>query len=152
MSFRTALTNLSGLSVSGVSNNYDVDAIPDDLSRAQLPALLVMPIDTQEQDRLFRERGEGFQAIAFSSGAHTVLYTVTHLLLVAPVSAGKGIRSHLPALIDLIDAYFDALSGDVTLSGALIEPARVRVEPGIFTHGEVQYYACALRHMWMMEV
>ena len=59
MSFRTALTNLSGLSVSGVSNNYDVDAIPDDLSRAQLPALLVMPIDTQDNDRLFVFSGNG---------------------------------------------------------------------------------------------
>jgi hypothetical protein len=149
--FRTALTNLANLSVTGVANNYDVDQVPDDLSRAQLPALLVMPIDLQD-DRLFKERGEGFQAVAFSSGARTVTYTTTHLLLVAPVSAGKGIRSHLPTLIDLIDNYFAALAADVTLAGALLEPARVKVEPGIFTHGDTDYHACAFRHTWFIKV
>ncbi len=149
--FRSALTNLSALSVSGVANNYDVDTVPDSLARAQLPALLVLPGDTQE-NQLFRERGRGFIALAFSGGARTVAYTVTHLLLVAPVTAGRGTRSTLPGLIDLIDAYFDALGADVTLSGALLEPAAVRVEPGTFTHGEVDYHGVAFRHTWLIQV
>ena len=149
--YRTALTNLANLSVTGVANNYDLDAVPDTIHRAQLPALLVLPVDIQDE-RLFERRGEGFQAIAFSSGPRTVTYALTHLLLVAPVSAGKGIRSHLPALIDLIDAYFSALGDDVTLNSALLEPARVRVEPGVFKHGEVEYHACAFRHVWVMAV
>ena len=149
--FRAALTNLSTLSVTGVTHNYDVDAVPDNLSRAQLPALLVLPGETQA-DELFRERGKGFSAIAFSSGARTVTYTVTHLLLVAPVEAGRGARSHLPALIDLIDAYFAALGANVTLSAALLEPARVKVEPGTFTHGDITYHGCAFRHTWLVQV
>jgi hypothetical protein len=149
--FRAALTNLSALSVSGITHNYDVDAVPDSLNRAQLPALLVLPGET-EADELFRDRGKGFTALAFSSGARTVTYTVTHLLLVAPVTAGHGARSHLPTLIDLIDAYFAALGANVTLSAALLEPAQVKVEPGTFTHGDIAYHGCAFRHTWIVQV
>ena len=77
---------------------------------------------------------------------------MTHLLLVAPVSAGRGARSHLPKLIDLIDAYIGALSADLTLSGALLEPARVQVEPGLFTYGDIAYHGCAFRHTWIIQV
>lgn len=149
--FRTALTELAGLNVTGVAHNYDVDTVPDDLSRAQLPALLVLPVDVEE-DALFRQSGGGFEAVAFADGARTVVYTATHLLLVAPVSAGAGLRSHLPLLIDLIDDYFAALGDDVTLGGTLLEPVRVRVEPGVFTHGERPYHGCAFRHTWVMAV
>ncbi|MBZ0292692.1 MAG: hypothetical protein K8L99_09050 [Anaerolineae bacterium] len=149
--FRTALTNLSALTVPGVAHNYDVDGVPDDLKRAQLPALLVLPGELQD-DSLFRDRGSGFQAIAFAEGARTITYTVTHLLLVAPVSTRAGARSHLPGLIDLIDEYFAVLGDDLTLSGALLEPMRVTVEPGTFTHGETLYHGCAFRHTWLMEV
>ncbi len=149
--FRSALTNLSALSVSGVTHNYDVDAVPDDLSRAQLPALLVLPGMVADSERN-RERGKGFVAIAFSSGPRTVTYAVTHLLLVAPVAAGRGQRSHLPTLIDLIDAYIAALSANLTLSGALLEPARVHIEPGVFTYGEVAYHGCAFCHTWIIQV
>ncbi len=149
--FRTALTQLASFNVAGVAHNYDVDAVPDELSRAQLPALLVLPVEIQD-DALFKQRGTGFEAIAFSDGARTVTYTLTHLLLVAPVSAGVGLRSHLPPLIDLIDDYFAALGDDVTLGGALLEPVRVRVEPGTFAHGDLLYHGCAFRHTWLMAV
>ena len=147
--FRTALTNLSALSVTGVQNNYDVDALPEALSNPQLPALLVQPIDTQD-DRLFKERGQGLQTVAFSGAGKTVNYTVTHLLIVAPIRNGLGIRSHLPQLITLIDSYMSAIANDATLSDALIEPAHVTVEPSVFTVGEREFYGCAFRHSWVM--
>jgi hypothetical protein len=149
--FRSALTNLSSLTISGVTHNYDVDAVPDALARAQLPALLVLPGETQD-DQFFRERGAGFIALAFSGGARSVSYTVTHLLLVAPVSAGRGLRSHLPRMVDLIDAYFAALGADVNLSDSLLEPTRVKVEPGTFRHGDVDYHGVAFRHTWVIQV
>lgn len=149
--FRAALTALAGLSVSGILHNYDVSAVPDHLTRAQLPALLVLPGEVSER-RLFRERGEGFQTLAFSGGARTISYTVTHLLLVALTSDGVGLRTHYPRLIDLIDAYFAALGADVTLGGALLEPPKVTVEPGTFTHGDAVFHGCALRHVWKIEM
>jgi hypothetical protein len=148
---RTALSALASLSVSGTGHTYDVDALPETLSRAQLPALLVLPLEIQE-DALFKQRGQGFTALAFSEGTRTVNYVVTHLLLLAPVHTGKGLRGTLPSLIDLIDDYFDALGQDVTLGGALLEPAQVRVEPGVYSYGGVDYHGCAFRHSWLLAV
>ena len=149
--FRSALTALAGLPVSGVLHNYDVSAVPDQISRAQLPALLVLPGDVNER-RPFRERGEGFQSLAFSGSARTINYAVTHLLLVAPTTDGVGLRSHYPHLIDLIDVYFAALGANITLGGALLEPPKVTVEPGTFTHGDASFHGCALRHLWLVEM
>jgi hypothetical protein len=149
--FHTALTALAGLSVSGIQHNYDVAAVPDTLSRAQLPALLVLPGEVDDR-RMFRERGQGFYALAFSGSARTVTYAVTHLLLVAAKTDGLGLRSHFPRLVDLIDAYFVALGADVTLGGTLLEPPKVTVEPGNFTHGDAAYHGCALRHLWTIEL
>lgn len=149
--FRTALTTLSNLSVTDVQNNYDVNALPDHLSPPQLPALLVMPIDVLD-DRLFQDEGQGLQTVAFSGAGKTVNYTVNHLLIVAPTNRGVGIRSHLPQLVTLIDNYMSALAADVTLNDALIEPAHVQVEPGIYPIGKDQFYGCAFRHSWVLDL
>lgn len=151
MTFRTALTNLSNLSVTGVQNNYDIDALPEHLSTPQLPALLVMPIDTQDES-LFKEKGQGLQTIAFSGAGQTVNYTVTHLLILAPTTTKLGIRSHLPDLVTLIDNYMSALSTDVTLNEALIQPTQVTVETGIFEIGKREFYGCAFRHKWLVGI
>lgn len=151
MTFRSALTSLAGLTVPGVVRNYDIDVVPDDLSRVQLPALLVLP-SPQQQQRQQQNPGAGFEALAFSAGPRTVTYSLTHLLLIAPLESGRGTRSHLPKLIDLIDAYFTALSADVTLGGALLEPTRVRVEPGLFPYGHAHYHGAAFQHTWIIQV
>ena len=149
--FRAALTALAALDVPGVAHNYDLSTVPDQLTRSQLPALLVLPGEVNER-RLFQEHGTGFQTLAFSGGARSISYAVTHLLLVAPTADGVGLRSHLPCLIDLIDAYFAALAEDVTLGGVLLEPAKVTVEPGVFTHGDAVFHGCALRHLWIIKL
>lgn len=152
--FRLALNELAALNVAGVSRNYGVDAIPERISRGALPVLLVLPLDVNigDRPRLFRDSGGGFEALGFSNGTRTVSYQVNHLLLVAPVTSGVGLRQHTPILIDLIDAYFGALGAAVTLDGRLQEPTRVRVEPGTFEYGGVQYVGCIFRHSWVMPV
>lgn len=149
--FRDALAQLASLKVSGVRNNYDLDALPNSLHSAQMPALLVLPVEL-EAERLFRERKDSLQTAAFSGGTKSVYYTVTHLLLAAPAEAGLGLRSQLPRLVDLIDGYTAALSADVTLGDQLLAPARVGVEPGVFPYGERGFYGCAFRHTWLLEV
>jgi len=151
MTFRAALTSLAGLTVPGVAHNYDLAALPDDLSRAQLPALLVLPL-VPPATRLQPPPADGFHTLAFSSGPRTVTCTVTHLLLVAPAAAGHGLRSHLPALVDLTDAYLAALAADVTLGGALLEPARVRLQTGTYPYGHADYHAVAFQHTWLIQL
>jgi len=150
-SFRTALAQLSSLKVNGVRNNYDLDELPNSLHSAQMPALLVMPIEL-DAERLFRERKDSLQTAAFSGGTKSVYYSVTHLLLATPAEGGLGLRSHMPSLVDLIDSYTAALSGDVTLGDQLLAPARVGVEPGLFPYGEREFYGCAFRHTWLLEI
>lgn len=148
--FRNALTQLAALSVPNVTN-YGMDQVPEKLTRAQTPALLVLPGDTQD-DRLFKQFGRGFEAIAFANAARTLSVTTTHLLLLAPVGADVGSRGHIPPLIDAVDGYIAALGADVTLGGALAEPTRVTVEIGTFTYGDVLYHGCAFRHTWVLEI
>lgn len=149
--FRAALTNLSLLRISGVRNNFDIDELPQTVVPAHLPALLVLPLEL-EQERLFRDRQESLRTITFSGNAKTAYYSLTHLLLAAPVERGLGLRSHLPQLIDLIDGYLEALARDLTLGESLLTPARVGVEPGLFPFDAKSYYGCAFRHTWLMEI
>lgn len=151
MSFRNALTNLGNLNVLGIAHNYPIEQFPENLSRSQVPALLVMPIDNQSTAS-FREGGQAFEAIAFGAGVKTVEYLLTHLLLVAPIGAGKGMREHLPLLIDCIDNYMQALAADLLLGDSLEEAAQVRIELGIYRLGNTEYYGCAFRHRWLIGV
>ncbi|MGJ3238809.1 MAG: hypothetical protein ACFE0Q_08905 [Anaerolineae bacterium] len=151
MAFQQALTHLATISVTGITRQYGINEIPETLHRAQLPALLVMPIDTQS-NALFQESGGAFEAVAFSGGAQTVRYVLTHLLVIAPVTQGKGLREHLPTLISAIDHYIEALGADVTLGDHLVYPAQIQIEPGIYSVGNRDYIGCAFRHRWIVAV
>ncbi len=151
MSYQTALAALAGLSVPGVRHNYPPQSLPTQLQRAQCPALLVMPID-QDDDRLFQERGGKLQTITFSGTARSVTATVTHRLLVQPAQSGHGLRTGLPALVTLIDAYVAAISADPTLGGALLQPPDLRIETGIYSLGGTAFTGCAFRHQWLLAV
>jgi len=153
MTFSAALSQLAQLSVTGVTHNYSIDTVPDVPQRAQLPALLVLPlIPEMQENRMFRDAGKGFETLAFSSGLKSVTYVVTHLLLIAPVGQSKGLRAHVPLLVSVIDAYFTALCANPLLSATLLQPARVRVEPGLYALSGQDYYGCAFRHTWLIQV
>lgn len=151
MTYAAALVALALLPVPGVPHRYGVAALPTVLTRAQLPCLLVMPLDVQ-QDRLRRDAGTAFTVGAFSNGTRLVTHTATHLLLTGAQDSARGIHLFLPALIGLIDAYVAALASDPLLSDTLREPTRVRVEPGVFPWQGAQFYGCAFRHEWLLTV
>jgi hypothetical protein len=148
MPLTTALTALAALTVPGINRNCSLATLPEQIARTQLPLLLVLPGGLPEGKP--QPPGEGFSALAFSQGPRTVTAQVTHLLLTAPVASGRGAQSHLPALLDRVDAYLSSIAADVTLGGSLLEPARVRVEPGTFPYGGVLYHGCAFRHAWLL--
>ncbi|MCY3836584.1 MAG: hypothetical protein OXF83_09160 [Anaerolineaceae bacterium] len=151
--FRAALTALAALELPGLRANYDLTELPETLSSAQLPALLTLPGETPDgalSRPLFGNRAAGFEAQAFRGSAATVTLHPWHLLLLAPLGEGLGLRSHLPRLVDLLDAYLEAIAVDLTLGGRLLEPTQLEVEVGVFPYASVAYHGCRLRHTWKL--
>jgi hypothetical protein len=139
----TALANLAAVAVSGV-NSYALDETPDGLTRAQLPALVILP-----------ELGgdwPGLEPNTFSAGDGRLTVQVAHVLLLAPVTEGLGLRGALPALADAIDAYAAALAADPTLDGALPAALRFRVRAGVVRFGGVDYHGATFLHTWTLWV
>ncbi|MBN1963312.1 MAG: hypothetical protein JW910_01615 [Anaerolineae bacterium] len=139
----TALANLAAVSVSGVTS-YAVNETPGALARAQLPALVILP-----------ELGDdspGLEPSGFSAGAGRLVMQVAHVLLVAPVAGGLGLQGALPALVDAVDAYVEALAGDPTLDGALPVALRLSVRTGVVRYAGVDYHGATFVHTWTLHV
>jgi hypothetical protein len=148
--FRTACTALAALTIPGITHNYDLDQLPDELSRAQLPALLILPLMLEDLPKT--DHGTAYQAIAFSSGPRTVTYRLTHLLLLQPRPTGRGSRTQLPALVTAIDNYIATLAAHPTLSDQLTQPAHIEVIPRYIPYGGLTYLGCAFHHTWHLQV
>jgi hypothetical protein len=139
----TALTNLAAVSVSGVTS-YTLGETPDSLSRAQLPALVILP-----------ELGgdsPGLEPSLFSAGDGHLTIRIMHMLLIAPVAGGVGQRGVLPALADLIDTYAAAMANDPTLSGALPLALRFQVRAGVVRYAGIDYHGAAFTHTWTLHL
>jgi hypothetical protein len=143
----TALDALAATAISGITHHFSASEPPETLTRAQLPALVTYLSEVGDK-RLFGERGDSFHDIAFPQGGREAAFVVTQLLLIAPIEAGVGLRSHTPRLIAALDSYFEAFAAAPTLNGALREPIRLTVQIGTFTVGGIAYHGAALRHLW----
>lgn len=151
MSLRTALTNLAAVSVSGVSNSYDVSAVPSSLTTAQLPALLPFIMGRGGGG------GEaGFRVGAFDGGSAEVTYRVDHVLFVEAVGQGRGLLDILPAVATLIDAYVSAMAADSFLNGALHYALAFEIgEPVISEYpadSKQNFYTVTFAHTWRRNV
>ncbi len=139
-----ALANLAAVNVAGVTS-YALSETPQRLTRAQLPALLILPDAA-------REEADGAQPNAFSAGDARLQVQIVHTLLSAPVAQGLGRRSAWAALIPLVDAYVEALAADALLDGALPVPLRFSVRMGMVRYGGVDYWGAVFRHVWTLHV
>ena len=145
--FRSALTALAGLTITGVSHNYDVDSMPERVSRAALPVLIVAPVLDDTRRRKFGE----FQVASPSGSSALVQYLVTHLLLYAPVGSGKGVHTALPGLVDLIDNYALAIRANPKLNNTLFVPTVYSVYVAPVNFGGILYYGCRFWHSMTIE-
>jgi hypothetical protein len=145
--FRSALTALAGLTVTGVNHNYDVDAVPEKIARASLPILIVAPALDDTRRRKFGE----FQVATPSGSSALVQYMVTHLLLYAPVGSGRGARTSLPGLVDLIDNYAAAIRSDPKLGSTLYLPTVYTVYVAPANYSGITYFACRFWHTFTIE-
>lgn len=148
MSWRQAFTNLAGLSVPGVRTSYDLDALPEALPTANLPALI--PAFPESTGGLGQVE-EGLTALTYDGAAWRAGLTVEHVLLWSPAGASGGLRTALPDIVSAVDAYLAALSADGQLGGALYEPLTVtRVQVGVQKVGGVSYLGARFRHEWVI--
>ncbi|WP_162909446.1 hypothetical protein [Aggregatilinea lenta] len=139
----TALENLGALDVPGVTV-YPLDETPNALTRAQLPALVILPELAGE--------GSGLEPNQFSAGDGRLDVRIAHVLLAEPVAAGYGLRGGLPALVGLIDATMAALAADPILGGALAVALRCAVRAGVVRYAGVDYHAATFLHTWTLDV
>lgn len=138
----TALDALAALSIPGIRTNFAMDAIPEKITRAQLPALILVPMLDATRRRKYGEFG-----MAAPAGAQALAnYLITHLLLFKPVGTGLGARSSLPGLVDLVDAYAGALRTDAHLGGALFYPVSYSVFIAPIHFAGVEYHAAQFWH------
>lgn len=144
MTLRTALDQLAALTLPGVTS-FDIDSTPQQIERAHLPALLILPLRTDQRQRL-GERDGALQTITFGAGERHVLMPITHLLLIAPQLAGSGNREHLPVLVDWVDDYLAAIAADLTLGGELLQAPQIEIEMGVFTIAQTRYIGCAFHY------
>jgi hypothetical protein len=139
----TALAKLAALPVSGAIS-FALDETPGALTRAQLPALVVVPELGGESP--------GLEPGGFSAGDGRLVVAVAHVLLLAPLAGGAGPRGALPALAAAIDAYFTALAADPTLDGALAVPLRCALRAGVVSFGGADYHGAVFTHTWTLHV
>jgi hypothetical protein len=139
----TALDHLAAVAVSGVTS-YAPDETPDALARSQLPALVILPE--------LGDESPGLEPNQFSAGDGRLTIEVAHVLMLAPIPAGLGLRGALPALAAAIDAYAEAMAADPSLGGALPVALRFRVRAGVVRYGGVDYHGAVFTHTWTLRV
>jgi len=138
--FRTALTALATLSVPGVVHNFDVDSTPERLTRASLPALIVLPFLDALEHRRFSE----FNMATPTGSIGLAHYYCTHMLLYAPLGGKKAARSLLPGLTDLLDNYATVMRLNSKLGGALFMPIDYLVIPAPITWASGLYFGARM--------
>jgi hypothetical protein len=143
MGVRYLITSLAnfGSTVSAIQNSYDLDKIPEKLSRAMLPALIPLPEIGSET---------GFATLSFLGNSPQQSFEVTHLCLYAEADTLDTKRA-LPGLLTLLDGYITAAKNQRTLDtqpGPTFNQVVMQfgVEIGITQYGDVRYHSLAFKH------
>jgi hypothetical protein len=148
MGLRSALTNLAALSVPGVAHNYDIDSVPEKVARAGLPCLILLPVVDEGRTKRFGD----FKLATPNAAKGLAVYVVAHVLLYAPVGAGRGARSNLPTLVDLVDNYATAIRASPNLGGALFKPTSYVTSLEPVTWGSIRYFGARFWHTLVVAV
>ncbi len=143
----TALTNLAALSVTGVTHNYAITAIPESVSRGSLPALIVSPAASES----IRDRFGSYETETVSGSNALLTYIVTHFLLYVPIGSRIGARDVYSGLVTLVDNYAIAVKANPKLTDALFYPTRYQIHISPFKYGGVRYYGARFYHKFVVE-
>lgn len=133
----------------GVRNSYDpisppgsATALPDKLSRAQLPCLLIYPEVGLDQ---------GMELLTFMGGVPRLRFAVTQLYI-GVESSPLGVANALPGQIAFLDAYNAYVKANPLLpidtSPIYQAVLKYTVDIGLTEYAEVQYHSIAFKHIF----
>ncbi len=142
MGMRTWITSLAtfGASVPGIHASYDLDGIPDKITRAMLPCLIPVPESAD---------APGLTLDGAMGGAPHDTFSVTHRLLFRE-TANLGIHQVLPDLVTQRDNYVAAAAAQRFLtadSWPLNQvPMAFSIRVGVGTWGDTEYHLIDFTH------
>lgn len=85
-----------------VARVFNIDAIPNSVNTSDVPARLLLPISTQDG-------AQSVQPVSISGSKQQIVWTITDLLLLAPIGQGGHLGSHAARLARYQMAYVEAL-------------------------------------------
>ena len=143
--------SLAGLSVSLSDGTtpyaYNLDALPEAITTAQLPCRLLLPVSSNPS--------EGREGMHIAIGtAMSIIWQITDLMLWQPSEQGLGLREFAPRLVDYSGKYLDAMrvwgkcpSANSTLQVVSITPGEYE-----WPRGSGRSYAGVLCILQILEV
>lgn len=139
----TALAQF-GATVAGIKASYDLDDVPEKLTREKVPCLLA----------LAGTNAPGFRTNAMLGGAAQLEFDAVHLLLVKPSDVRQA--QVLPECFSLLDSYIAALVAQPFLQ-AITAPAfhdapQVRIETGVFDWGDLRWHGVKFTHRVLLNL
>lgn len=133
MSLAAFITQVVGLTITGVTTTYDIDAIPESLPTSALPAML---------PSIPYRAGGGEQALLVlqsdSNLAHDATYRVDWIIYMEP-KGQKPPKTYVKSQVDMLDAFLTAVrTNDKDFAGDLdvFSP-----RAGIVPYGDEEYQA-----------
>lgn len=147
MGMRYLLTSLATFGgtvtpVSGTIHSYDLDTIPEKLTRATIPALIMVPEVGSEQ---------GYRPLSFMGNSPEVVMSVSHLLLY-DFAENRDTRRVLPNLLSQVDNYVTAAKTqkflDTQASPANQVAVNFTIDIGITNYAGIDFHSATFKHTY----
>jgi hypothetical protein len=142
LSASTVAASIAALSISGVSI-ADLDEVSDTVDPRACPRLepsLVAPdfwTDYSQSEDAF---GSGTDSLK------TITYLLNYKYYHAPVGEGRFLRAHFQAMVEKVEAIFDVLHANDSITGAIdLRPAALpSLGGGVFDPAGRQFHGCVI--------
>lgn len=142
-SYLTSSLAAFGSTVQGVTDSFDVNAIPEKMSRTMLPCLIVVPEV---------ETGQPFKFLTMMGNSPADSVELLHVLILAEAEVGETWRD-IPGVQALLDNYHAAAKTQKfldTQNGPPYNQVVINYETqiGVTNYAGVDYHSLVFRHKY----
>lgn len=140
----TSLATFAG-TVTGITDSFDISAIPEKVSDTQLPCAFIVPEVGTEQ---------GLKLISMMGNSPALTIELSQVILVSAASGSEPWRD-LPTVLALLDNYNNAAKTQKFLDSQAGPPynqvvINYSVAIGITEWGGVEYHSLSMRHQYTL--